>query len=226
MESTQKNNVILRNCISINNAQKKTKETPFYGAGFLGGSPTMQFIDCTSQGNLYGFHLMDGATVIRGKDISSTYGFRTTDFHNIVLTDCWSDKAQQWAFYGFNSHDVTATNFKVTNPVGNPYPALLIESTTYPSYNMNIQLAGTTTAPVAQFKASTTSGNAPLTVFFTDQSTGNPTLHAWRFGDGTTSSVQNPTHKYKTAGTYNVTEVVSNSAGRDTLVKTGYITVK
>ena len=132
--------MILRNCVSINNGQKKTTEDPTYGAGFIGGSPSMQYIDCTSQGNLYGFHLMDGATVIRGKDTGSTYAFRTTDYSNIVLTDCWSDQAGQWAFYGINSHDVTATNFKVTNPEGNPAPAVLVDSPAYPSYNMNVQL--------------------------------------------------------------------------------------
>ena len=75
----QKTSVILRNCVSINNGQKKTRETPKYGAGFIGGSPTMQFIDCTSESNQVGFYLMSGATPTRCKDIWSTYGFRTTD---------------------------------------------------------------------------------------------------------------------------------------------------
>jgi hypothetical protein len=220
----QKINVIVRNCVSINNGQKKTQEPPKYAAGFLGGSPTMQYIDCTSQGNRVGYYLLSGATVIRCKDTGSTYGFRTTDFYNIVLTDCWSDQAGVWAFYGLNSHDVTATNFKVTNPVGNPYPAILAGSSTYPSYNMDIQLAEP--APVAQFTASVTSGRHPLTVVFTDQSTWSPTSYAWKFGDGATSTASNPTHTYKKAGRYTVTETVKNSAGSNTIVKANYITVK
>lgn len=79
--------------------------------------------------------------------------------------------------------------------------------------------------PVAQFTASPTYGEAPLTVYFTDQSTGSPTSYTWKFGDGTTSNAKNPTHKYKTAGTYTVTETVNNRAGSNTIVKTGYITV-
>jgi len=141
----QKKNVTLINCVSIDNGQKKTETPPTYGAGFVGGSSTMQFIDCTSQGNYVGFWLDDGATVIRGKDVGSVQAFRTaSNDGTITLTDCWSDQAQQWAFYGLLSHDVTATNFSVTNPVGNPYPAVLAGTVTYPSYNMNIQLAGTT----------------------------------------------------------------------------------
>jgi len=226
----QKNNVTLINCVSIDNGQKKTQTPPTYGAGFVGGSSTMQFIDCTSQGNYVGFWLDDGATVIRGKDVGSVQAFRTaSNDGNITLTDCWSDQAQQWAFYGLLSHDVTATNFKVTNPVGNPYPAVLAGTVAYPSYNMNIQLPDTSIispqVPVAQFEASVTSGKAPLTVFFTDQSTGTLTSSAWKFGDGTTSSAKNPTHKYTTAGIFSVTEIVRNSAGSNTIVKTKYIMV-
>jgi hypothetical protein len=227
-ESPVKTNVIVRNCVSLNNGQKKVSEPATYGAGFLGGSPSLQFIDCTSSGNLYGFMLFDGATVIRGKDTGSKYAFSTTEHKSITLTDCWSDQSTQWAFYGLGSSDVTATNFLVTNPKGNSYPAILSGSSVYPSYNMNIQLgSGTTTAlPVAQFKTSATSGKAPLQIAFTDLSTGSPTSYTWRFGDGYTSSAKNPLHTYKKAGTYTVTEIVHNSAGENTLVKKGYITIK
>jgi PKD repeat protein len=58
--------------------------------------------------------------------------------------------------------------------------------------------------PVASFNASTTSGNAPLAISFTDTSTGNPTGWTWSFGDNTTGTAQNPTHTYSAAGTYTV----------------------
>ncbi|KKG65656.1 PKD domain-containing protein [Methanosarcina mazei] len=87
-------------------------------------------------------------------------------------------------------------------------------------------------APDAEFSADVTSGYVPLTVKFTDESTGNPTEWKWNFGDGsdiidgTTSDYQNPTHTYKKAGIYEVKETAINSAGRNTEIKTGYITVK
>jgi PKD repeat protein len=85
--------------------------------------------------------------------------------------------------------------------------------------------------PDADFSASQTTGEAPLTVSFTDESMGSPTEWKWNFGDGspiidgTTSAYQNPTHTYEEAGVYEVKETAINSAGRDTETKTGYITV-
>jgi len=79
--------------------------------------------------------------------------------------------------------------------------------------------------PVAEFSATPTSGNAPLTVTFTDQSTNSPIYWRWTFGDGGTSTQQNPTHQYTTAGTYTVSLTATNACGNNTKTKTGYITV-
>lgn len=49
-----------------------------------------------------------------------------------------------------------------------------------------------TPPPVASFTTSSVSGITPLVVVFTDTSTGNPTAWLWDFGDGTTSTLQNP----------------------------------
>ena len=58
------------------------------------------------------------------------------------------------------------------------------------------------------------------TVTFTDLSSGNPTSWYWNFGDGQTSSLQNPSHTYSTPGTYTVTLIASNSNGSDTISQT------
>jgi len=69
-------------------------------------------------------------------------------------------------------------------------------------------------APVADFTADPTQGMAPLTVQFTDLSTGDISTWSWNFGDGTTpSGEKNPSHVYKKPGTYNVTLTVSGPAG-------------
>ncbi|MBN2072152.1 MAG: PKD domain-containing protein [Candidatus Krumholzibacteriota bacterium] len=80
-------------------------------------------------------------------------------------------------------------------------------------------------APVAEFYGTPTSGTEPLTVNFTDQSTGAPTSWAWSFGDGGTSTAQNPNHTYNNDGSYTVTLTVTNSVGSDAETKSGYITV-
>jgi PKD repeat protein len=79
--------------------------------------------------------------------------------------------------------------------------------------------------PVADFTANPRSGAAPLMVAFTDTSTGKITSWNWDFGDGGSSTVQNPTHTYTTPGTYTVTLTVSGPGGSDTETKMGYITV-
>ncbi|WP_280658632.1 PKD domain-containing protein [Geodermatophilus sp. DF01_2] len=70
--------------------------------------------------------------------------------------------------------------------------------------------------PAASFTATPTSGQAPLTVAFQDTSTGSPTSWAWDFGDGGTSTAQNPSHEYTAAGTYTVTLRATNSSGTGT----------
>ena len=81
------------------------------------------------------------------------------------------------------------------------------------------------TTPVASFISTVESGNAPLTVQFVDSSTNTPTSWVWSFGDGNTSTAQNPSHTYVTEGTYTVTLTATNSRGSDTETKAGFITV-
>ena len=79
-------------------------------------------------------------------------------------------------------------------------------------------------APDAVFTASSFSGTTPLSVQFTDQSTGSPTIWTWTFGDGSTSSLRNPAHTYVNAGTYQVELTVSNSGGADSARQTVTVT--
>jgi len=81
--------------------------------------------------------------------------------------------------------------------------------------------------PVADFEANVTSGTAPLTVGFTDLSTGNVTGYQWDFGDETANSTeQNPVHEYASAGTYSVMLTVSNDTLSNSSVKNDMITVQ
>ena len=63
-------------------------------------------------------------------------------------------------------------------------------------------------APNADFTGTPTERNAPLSVSFTDTSTADIDTWLWTFGDGGTSSDQNPTHVYPISGTYTVTLTV------------------
>ena len=70
--------------------------------------------------------------------------------------------------------------------------------------------------PVAAFNAKPLNIQAPLPVDFTNLSTGSITSWSWNFGDGATSTVQNPSHTYDVPGTYSVSLTVTGPGGSDT----------
>jgi PKD repeat protein len=84
---------------------------------------------------------------------------------------------------------------------------------------------------LADFSADVISGNTPLTVNFTNLTSGWPTgehqmSHDWDYGDGSAhSSLLNPTHVYSLPGTYTVTLIETRDYIQDTIVKIDYITV-
>ncbi len=81
--------------------------------------------------------------------------------------------------------------------------------------------------PVADFDGDPTEGCTPLIVFFDDQSANDPTSWLWTFegGNPSTSTNQNPTVTYNTAGQFDVTLQVTNAVGSNTLTRTNYIVV-
>ncbi|MEM7037981.1 MAG: PKD domain-containing protein, partial [Bacteroidota bacterium] len=80
--------------------------------------------------------------------------------------------------------------------------------------------------PVAEFTASPLNPCVGGTVQFTSTSSSDAISWAWNFGDGTTSTLENPTHVYTAPGEYSVTLVVNNASGPpNTTTKIDYITV-
>ena len=80
----------------------------------------------------------------------------------------------------------------------------------------------------ASFTANPTSGTAPRAVQFIDTSTGSPTSWSWNFGDGTTSTLRNPSHTYSRAGTFTARLTVakpgfSSSTTTRTITMTGSV---
>lgn len=79
--------------------------------------------------------------------------------------------------------------------------------------------------PVSDFGADTTSIFAGNEIQFNNYSLNYPTSWMWDFGDGTTSTEENPSHIYSEAGTYSVKLKVINKYGVDSLTFESYITV-
>ncbi len=115
----------------------------------------------------------------------------------------------------YNTAGVYSVSLTVTGPGGS-------NTKTLSNY---VTVSAPPSPPVAAFSGSPTSGTTPLTVNFTDASTGTVSTWAWTFGDGTISSTQNPSHVYNAAGTYTVALTVTGPGGSNTMTRTNYVAV-
>lgn len=136
-----------------------------------------------------------------------------------VFTD-QSTAAIQWA-WDFGDASAIDNTQSPTHIYANPgnYNVSLLVTNIFGCTHSSTQMISVLDQPVADFSFSTVC--ARQTVQFTDETTG-PVLTnwSWNFGDGATSLLQHPTHIYALGGNYNVTLVVSNSAGcLDTIVQ-------
>jgi len=89
------------------------------------------------------------------------------------------------------------------------------------------QVSGTVAYLMADFSADRYFGQAPLTVQFTDLSTGNPGIQGWfwNFGDGGTSTEQNPSHTYYRSGYFEVSLTITYKTVQVTSPNTKHITL-
>lgn len=140
-----------------------------------------------------------------------TVGFTDTSSGQI---DSWSwtfadggTSTQASPSHTFNQPGSYSVTLKVTGPGGSATATAVIS------------VAAPTPPPVAAFDASPTSGLAPLTVSFSDRSTGDVTSRSWVFGEGGTSTAAQAVYTYKTPGIYSVSLTVSGAGGSDQLTK-------
>ena len=167
---------------------------------------------------------------------SSVTGPPTADFSGtplsaapndtITFTDYSTESPSAWS-WSFGDGNTSSTQ----NPT-HSYSAVGLYTVTLSATNasgtdeeVKTNYITISAAPTADFSGTPTSGEAPLEVTFTDYSTESPSAWSWNFGDGNTSSTQNPAHTYSSSGTYTVTLSATNFYGTDAEVKTNYITV-
>ncbi|MBD3297216.1 MAG: PKD domain-containing protein, partial [candidate division Zixibacteria bacterium] len=145
---------------------------------------------------------------------------------DVTFTDESTGDITSWSWDFGDGGTSTAQNPSHTyNSAGTYTVALIVTGPGGSDTETKTDYITVSAPPTAEFSGSPTSGDYPLQVDFSDQSTGNPTSWSWDFGDGGTSTSQNPSHTYNAAGTYTVALTVSNACGNDTETKTDYITV-
>jgi hypothetical protein len=93
--------------------------------------------------------------------------------------------------------------------------------------NISNDISGTVAELTADFYAEPTSGQTPLTIHFTDRSTGNPRIQSWLwdFGDGDTGTEQNPSHTYYRGGSFTVSLTIAYETLKITKTITRYINI-
>ena len=147
----------------------------------------------------------------------------------VNFTDTSSGNPYSWLW---DFGDNTPTSSLQTPPIhtynapGNYTVTLKVRNPASPNwFSATRVITVTPSPPVADFIGTPRSIKKNQEVTFTDLSTNSPTTWLWNFGDSSTSTSRNPTHKYGDRGTFTVTLTVSNLVGSDIEIKTGYVTV-
>ncbi len=124
-----------------------------------------------------------------------------------------------WAFGDGQTSTVQNPAHTYTSAGTKSVSLTISNGTVTPSpYTQSITVTAAANPPVASFSFSPANPTVGQTVSFTDASTGDDiTSWSWNFGNGQTSTLQNPpTQTYPSANTYTVSLTVSNAAGQST----------
>ena len=200
-------------------------------------------------GNLSAYSTIATATTASGADTTpptAPSGLTATATGSSSVSLSWTASTDNVGVTGYRVERCTGascgTFAQVASPTGTTFGDTGLAGSTSYSYRVRaIDAAGnlsaysavasaTTTAPpvaapTANFTATPVSGTAPLTVNFTSTSSGTIDTYTWDFGDGTTSTVPNPSKVYSTPGTYSVVLTVTGPGGSNTITKGNVITV-
>lgn len=148
---------------------------------------------------------------------------------SVAFTDKSTNSPTSWKWSFGDGTYSTLMNPKHTYSAAGNYTVTLASTneagTGTKTKSSYIKVTQTIQKPVVSFWGSRTSGTAPLTISFTDDSINSPTSWKWDFGDGTYSTVRNPRHTYSTAGNYTITLSASNKAGSGARTRFNYIKI-
>jgi len=139
----------------------------------------------------------------------------------VQFTDASTGSLTSWQWYFGDGTSSTAQNPSHAFASAGSYSVTLtvMNAAGQNSVTKTVTVASASTL-VASFAYSPASPTVGQAVAFTDGSIGGPTSWSWVFGDGSTSTAQNPSHTYTTAGSKTVTLTASNISGKNSISKT------
>ncbi|WP_199880269.1 PKD domain-containing protein [Flammeovirga pacifica] len=170
--------------------------------------------------------------IIAGNPVTSEFTADVTSGTvplTVVFTDQSTNTPTEWSWdFGDENTSTDQNPTHIYTEVGT-YTVKLLASNSDGGEEViktNLITVNQIDAPVAKFTVDAEEITIGDAVQFTDQSTGTPTSWSWTFGDGTTSTDQNPSHTYASEGQFTVALTVENAGGQHTLSVENYVTVK
>lgn len=143
---------------------------------------------------------------------------------NIVVETCFNNMSYTQNAVVFQTTTAFTSSIWNIQDASGVCSATSLSNTSPNRPNMVLDWTAASVIPVANFSANPTSTCSGFVSFF-DASNGQPTSWSWNFGDGNTSSLQNPIHTYTAPGDYTVSLIACNTNGCDTITNTNMINV-
>lgn len=172
-------------------------------------------VSTTIVGSLSGAVNTDWAVEVFSNAVCDPSNFGEGQFVTGITAPAATDASGNAAF------SISAAGLAVGQFVTVTATQVVTGSTTEFSNCIPVQYA----APTANFSANPVAGSAPLAVTFTDLSTGVIDTYLWDFGDGGSSTQQNPSYSYTVPGTYIVTLTVTGPGGADQATRSIVVSV-
>jgi len=182
-------------------------------------------IKSTTQTSLSSWSNNNLNTVFGPTTYSDQTGWNQHDFYNPFLWDGTSNIVIQTCFYsnGWSQNSImNMSNYSYNTLLyrrrdnSSPCTSNWINGVESDRPNIRFSWVDPSSPPITNFSSNTTS-TCSGTVSFFDQSTNAPTSWLWNFGDGSSSTQQNPTHTYSNSGSFNVELITYNPFGSDTM---------
>lgn len=188
-------------------------------AGVITATPVDSITGCIGSSQTFTIVINPGPSITGGTPDSALCGAPTGGVSGVNVTGGTQPYTYQWYSSGGSVGGATSANL-ANQPVGT-YSLEVTDANGCVASSAGFAVPGTPSVTAA-FAATPTTGIAPLNVAFSNASAG-ASGYSWNFGNGGTSTGQDPATTYSTGGTYVVTLTASNGSCVSTYTLTIFV---